>query len=200
MTSPYSSSIDSPQYSSHPAYVLPSQPSHLVVSTQPMITRAKSNIYKQKTYLTATQDLEPINVKAALVDLKWHHAMKEEFQALERNSIWTLVPTESTTKIVGNKWVFQVKHNSDGSISKYKAKLVEKRFHKTDRVDFFEIFSPVVKPSIVQIVLSLAFMNHWPIHQLDVKNAFINGVLTEEVFMHQPKGFIIYNILLMSTN
>lgn len=82
MTSPYSSSTDPPQYSSHPTYVLPSQPSHLVVSTHPMITRAKSSIYKQKTYLTVTQDLEPINVKVALVDPRWHQAMKEEFQAL----------------------------------------------------------------------------------------------------------------------
>ena len=111
-----------------------------------------------------------------------------------------MVPTESTTKIVGNKWIFQVKHNSDGSASKYKAKLVVKGFHKTDRVDFFESFSPVVKPSIVQIVLSLAFMNHWPIYQLDVNNAFLNGVLTEEVFIHKPKGFVIYDILLLSTN
>lgn len=110
-----------------------------------------------------------------------------------------MVLAESTTKIIGNKWAFQVKHNSDGSISKYKAKLVAKRFHKTYRVDFFEIFSPVVKPSTMQIVLSLAFMNHCPVHQLDVNNAFLNGVLTEEVFMHQPKGFIIHNILLMST-
>lgn len=82
LTFPYCSSTDSPQYSSHPTYVLPSQPSHLVVSTHPMITRAKSSIYKQKTYLTVTQDLEPINVKVVLVDPRWHQAMKEEFQAL----------------------------------------------------------------------------------------------------------------------
>lgn len=168
----------------------PSHSIHPVHSTHSMITRAKAGIFKPKTYLAVTQDLEPISVKAALQDLKWYSAMKEEFEALQKNCTWTFVPPDTAAKIVGNKWIYRVKYNHDGSISKYKARLVAKGFHQTHGVDFFETFSPVVKSCTVRLVLSLAVMNHWPIRQLDVNNAFLNGVLTEDVFMHQPEGFI----------
>ncbi|KAH9778887.1 retrovirus-related pol polyprotein from transposon RE1 [Citrus sinensis] len=154
-----------------------------------MVTRAKSGVFKPKTYLTATQDLEPVSVKAALVDTKWKMAMQDEYNALQKNGTWTLVPAETATKLVGNKWVFRVKYNPNGSISKYKAWLVAKGFHQTYGVDFFETFSPVVKPCTVRIVLSLAVMNCWPIRQSDVNNAFLNCMLTEDVFMPQPEGF-----------
>ncbi|KAH9657500.1 retrovirus-related pol polyprotein from transposon RE2 [Citrus sinensis] len=117
-------------------------------------------------------------------------AMTEEFHALKNNKTWSLVPADLATKIVGNKWVFRVKYNPDGSISKYKARLVAKGFHQTYGVDFFETFSPVVKPCTIRIILRLAVMNHWTIRQLDVNNAFLKGVLNEEVFMHQPEGFL----------
>ncbi|KAH9725617.1 retrovirus-related pol polyprotein from transposon RE1 [Citrus sinensis] len=156
----------------------------------PMLTRSKAGVFKPKTYLAVTQHLEPHSVKAALADFKWKQAMQVEFDALQKNSTWILVPRETAGKIVGNKWVFKVKYNPDGSISKYKARLVAKGFHPTQGVDFFETFSPVVKPCTIRIILSLAVMNHWPIRQLDINNAFLNGILTEEVFMHQPEGFI----------
>ncbi|KAH9791777.1 retrovirus-related pol polyprotein from transposon RE1 [Citrus sinensis] len=155
-----------------------------------MITKAKAGIFKPKSYLAATVDLEPASVKSALQDPKWFPAMKEEFDALQRNQTWTLVPSESAAKVVGNKWVYRVKYNPDGSISKYKARLVAKGYHQTQGVDFFETFSPVVKPCTVRVVLSLAVMHYWQIRQLDVNNAFLNGVLEEDVFMHQPQGFI----------
>ncbi|KAH9764049.1 retrovirus-related pol polyprotein from transposon RE1 [Citrus sinensis] len=155
-----------------------------------MVTRAKTGIFKPKTYLTARQDVEPASVKVALADQKWYMAMTDELHALRNNETWTLVPAELATKIVGNKWVFRVKYNPDGSVSKYKARLVAKGFHQTYGVDFFETFSLVVKPCTIRIILSLAVMNHWTIRQLDANNAFLNDVLTEEVFMHQPEGFI----------
>ncbi|XP_024037006.1 uncharacterized mitochondrial protein AtMg00820-like [Citrus sinensis] len=108
--------------------------------------------------------------------------MKEEFDALQRNQTWTLVPSESAVKIVGNKWVYRVKYNPNGSISKYKARLVAKGYHQTQGVDFFETFSPVVKPCTVRVVLSLAMMHHWQIRQLDVNNAFLNGSVTLTAF------------------
>ena len=86
--------------------------------------------------------------------------------------------------------VFRIKYNPDGSISKHKAKLIAKGFHQTPSVDFFETYSPVVKPCTIRVILSLAIMNHWPIRQLDVNNAFLNGILSEEVFISQPGGFL----------
>ncbi|KAH9723455.1 retrovirus-related pol polyprotein from transposon RE1 [Citrus sinensis] len=168
---------------------LQSSPHHVILTHQ-MVTRAKSGIFKPKTYLTATQYLAPLNTKAALVDTKWKLAMQDEYNTWQQNGTWTLVPADTATKPVGNKWVFLVKYNPDGNISKYKARLVAKGFHQTYGVDFFETFSPVVKPCTVHIVLSLAVMHCWPIRQLDVNNAFLNGMLTEDVFMPQPEGFI----------
>ncbi|KAH9746928.1 retrovirus-related pol polyprotein from transposon RE1 [Citrus sinensis] len=187
--SPLSSNAHSHTSNQNSSVALP-QPSLPIVSAHPMVTRAKAGIFKPKTYLTATQDIKPTSVKAALADQKWYMAMTDELHALRNNETWTLVPAESATKIVGNKWVFRVKYNPDESVSKYKARLVAKGFHQTYGVDFFETFSPVVKPCTIRIILSLAVMNHWTIRQLDVNNAFLNGVLSEEVFMHQPEGFI----------
>lgn len=75
--------------------------------------------------------------------------MQDEQNALQRNGTQTLVPAETTTKLIGNKWVFRIKYNPDGSISKYKDRLVVKGFHQTYEIDFFETFSHVVKPCTV---------------------------------------------------
>ena len=82
--------------------------------------------------------------------------MDKEFEALQRQDTWTLVPPSPSQNIVGYKWVFKLKHNSDGSISRYKARLMAKGFHQQYGVDFEETFSPVIKPPTVRIILSLA--------------------------------------------
>ncbi|KAH9725755.1 retrovirus-related pol polyprotein from transposon RE2 [Citrus sinensis] len=133
---------------------------------------------------------EPNTVQEALGDKNWHQAMSDEYEALIRNKTWLLLPSSAEHKVVGKKWVFRVKQNSDGSIAKYKARLVAKGFQQIEGVDYFETFSPVVKSFTVRIMLSLAAMHKWTIRQVDVNNAFLNGELTEDVYMCQPEGFV----------
>ncbi|KAK2454628.1 putative mitochondrial protein [Trifolium repens] len=159
-------------------------------NSHPMQTRAKSGIslprQNPKLLLTHT---EPKTVKQALTDPKWYDAMKSEFDALQKNETWTLVPLPPHRKAIGCKWVFRTKENADGSINKFKARLVAKGFHQVQGFDFNETFSPVVKPVTIRLILSLAISYKWPLKQLDINNAFLNGNLDEEVYMTQPQGF-----------
>ncbi|GKB20592.1 ribonuclease H-like domain-containing protein [Tanacetum coccineum] len=92
--------------------------------------------------------------------------------------------------MVRSMWLFKHKFHADGTLSRYKARLVANGSSQQLGVDFDETFSPVVKPATIRMVLSLAVSRKWPIHQLDVKNAFLNGDLSEIVYMHQPPGFV----------
>ncbi|KAJ0975586.1 hypothetical protein J5N97_017551 [Dioscorea zingiberensis] len=116
--------------------------------------------------------------------------MQAEYSALLRNNTWSLVPRPRDTNLVGCKWVYRIKRRADGSIERYKARLVAKGFHQEEGVDYFDTFSPVVKPTTVRLVLSLALSKGWSVRQLDINNAFLNGELQETVFMEQPKGFV----------
>ncbi|KAH9779268.1 retrovirus-related pol polyprotein from transposon RE1 [Citrus sinensis] len=171
-----------------PLHTSPSRPS--LSSAHPMITRAKAGVFKPKAFLTAHNSLEPSSVDEALADPKWQAAMQLEYDALIQNKTWSLVPMDPVHKLVGCKWVFRTKYNPDGSVSKYKARLVAKGFHQTAGVDYSETYSPVVKSSTVRVILSLAVMQGWNVRQIDINNAFLNGDLTEDVYMQQPEGFV----------
>jgi len=166
-----------------------------VLNDHPMTTRAKVNIHKpiQKlnllTQLQLSSDFEPTTVSQALKDSKWRQAMSEECNALVHNGTWELVPPEMASNIVGCKWIFRIKRKTDGSVDRYKARLVAKGFNQRPGVDYFETFSPVIKPTTVRLVLSIAISHGWSLRQLDINNAFLQGRLTETVFMAQPPGF-----------
>ena len=113
--------------------------------------------------------LEPTTVTQALKDPKWRQAMSVEFDVLLRNGTWDLVPSHSTQNLVGCKWIFRTKYLPTGSIDRYKARLVAKGFHQCPGIDYSETFSPVIKPTTVRLVLSLAVSQGWSLRQLDVK-------------------------------
>ena len=132
---------------------------------------------------------EPNSVEEALADPKWRQAMEVEIQALDKNRTWHLVPGKSGQNIIDCKWVFKIKRKADGSIDRYKARLVAKGFKQRYGIDYEDTFSPVVKIATVRLVLSIAVSRGWCLKQLDVQNAFLHGVLEEEVYMKQPPGF-----------
>ena len=114
--------------------------------------------------------------------------MQENYDALIQNNTWALVPSKPGPNILGNKWVFHIKQNPNGFIARYKARLIVKEFHQQSGIDFQETFSPVINHITARTVLSIALNHKWGIRQLDVNNAFLNGHLTEDVYMIQLQG------------
>jgi histone deacetylase 1/2 len=161
------------------------------------LTRLQQGIKKPKIYTDGTiryglftSTGEPSNLKEALADVKWQQAMSEEFGALMANNTWHLVPPGKKKKLIDCKWVYRIKKHADGTIDRYKARLVAKGFKQRYGIDYEDTFSPVVKAATIRLVLALAVSNGWSLRQLDVKNAFLHGVLEEEVYMKQPPGFV----------
>jgi histone deacetylase 1/2 len=132
---------------------------------------------------------EPRDYRAALSSPHRRTAMETEFTALQQNKTWRLVPSRSGVNIIDCKWVFKIKKKSDGSIERYKARLVAKGFKQRYGLDYEDTFSPVIKPTTIRLLLSMALTKGWHLRQLDIQNAFLHGVLEEEVFMRQPPGF-----------
>jgi hypothetical protein len=120
---------------------------------------------------------------------KWRDAMLEEMEALDKNNTWVLTTLPPNKKIVGCKWVFTVKQNSEGKVERYKARLVAKGYSQTYGVDYGETFAPVAKMNTIRTLISIAANNKWKLFQMDVKNAFLHGDLEEEVYMEIPPGF-----------
>ena len=115
--------------------------------------------------------------------------MNEKIEALHEYGTWEVVPRPLNRNVVGSKSVYKIKYKPDGSIERYKARLVVKGFTQEQGQDFDETFSLVVKMGTIRIVLSLAIEHGWTLSQLDVKNAFLHGDLKDEVYMEQPTGY-----------
>jgi len=157
-----------------------------------MITRLMSGITKKKVILdlAVVKIFEPYTLSQALKDPHWTQVMDQEIAALHRNHTWDLVAKPYDVNIIGCKWVYKLKHKLDGSIDRYKARLVAKEYHQTLSLDYFENFSPVVKATTIRIILSIALSFNWEVRQQDVHNAFLNGELEEQVYMSQPSGYV----------
>jgi len=131
---------------------------------------------------------EPRTTQAAIAHPGWRAAMTEELTALHQNQTWILVPRTPDMHVIGSKWVLKTKLKPDGSLDRLKARVVAKGFHQIDGIDFIEMFSPVVKPSTIRMVITITLVQRWSIRQLDVKNSFLYGFLSEDIFMEQPPG------------
>eukprot|EP00253_Pinus_taeda_P021348 PITA_21348 len=117
--------------------------------------------------------------------------MDAAFQSLQKNHTWTLSNLPEGKKPISCKWVYKVKYKADGSLDKYKARLVARGFSQKEGIEYEETFAPTAKMSTIRLVLALTAQFKWKAHQMDVKSAFLNGDLQEEVYMTQPPGFQI---------
>lgn len=160
-------------------------------------TRLQQGISKPKTYTDWIVDWcilangeEPTNVDDAFRDTNWVAPMDDEHCALLNNGTWWLVPSLKRKNVIGTKWVYRVKRKANGEIDRYKARLVAKGYRHRYGIDYEETFSLVVKVATIWLILSIAMSRDWSLRQLDVKNAFLQNVLEEEVYMHQPPGYV----------
>ena len=143
-------------------------------------------------YYTAFTTLhEPQTYRKAFTDPLWQIVMKEELDALTKNHTWDLVTLPPRQSVVGCKWIYKIKTRSDGSIECYKVRLVAKGFTQEYGIDYEETFAPVARISSVRALLAVVAASKWDLFQMDVKNAFLNGELSEEVYMQPPPGFSI---------
>jgi hypothetical protein len=120
---------------------------------------------------------------------KWEKAMATEHESLIKNQTWDLTALPPGKKPIGRKWVYKVKYKADGTLDKYIAQLVAKGFSQQEGIDYEETFAPTTKMSTIRLVLAMAAQFGWKVHQMDVKSAFLNGDLQEEVYMYQQQGF-----------
>ncbi|GJY59711.1 retrotransposon protein, putative, ty1-copia subclass [Tanacetum coccineum] len=136
---------------------------------------------------------EPTSYKAAMLDSesnKWIDAMNAEIQSMIDNMVWVLVDLPPNCKTVGSKWIFKKKTDMDGIVHTYKARLVAKGYTQLYGVDYEETFSPVADIRAIRILISIAAFYDYEIWQMDVKTAFLNGYLDEDIYMVQPEGFV----------
>ncbi|CAI7777644.1 unnamed protein product, partial [Closterium sp. NIES-54] len=134
---------------------------------------------------------EPATLKEALESSdaeEWKKAMESELTSIEENGTWELVELPEGRKAITSKWLFKIKSDADGKIERYKSRLVAKGYQQKEKVDYKELFAPVVKPTTLRTLLAGAAIKGWVVKQMDVTTAFLNGVLEEEIFMAQPEG------------
>ncbi|KAJ9546855.1 hypothetical protein OSB04_019398 [Centaurea solstitialis] len=145
-------------------------------------------------YMTFNVEGEPLSYKAAMDSSEapyWKEAIQSEIESILQNNTWILVDLPSGHKTIGYKWIFKRKLRPDGTIENYKARLVAKGYRQKEGQDFFDTYSPVTRITSIRTLMAIAAIHNLEIHQMDVKTAFLNGELDEEIYMQQPEGFVV---------
>ena len=170
-----------------------SQDLELVSEDEP---RRSKRIRTEKTFgpdfLTYLLDSEPQSFNEAVSSTEgssWKEAINSEIESILQNHTWELVDLPPGCKPLGAKWIFKRKIKADGSIEKYKARLVIKGYKQREGLDYFDTYSPVTRINSIRMILAIATLRNLEVHQMDVKTAFLNGDLNEEIYMEQPEGF-----------
>lgn len=136
-------------------------------------------------------EIEPSSVEEAAKQQVWKDAMDEEYQSILKNNVWDIVPRPKGKSVVSSKWLYKIKHATDGSIEKYKARFVARGFSQEEGIDYEETFAPVAHYISIRTIIAIAATKGLKLHQMDVNTTFLNGVI-EEVYIEQPEGFMIH--------
>ncbi|XP_021741922.1 uncharacterized protein LOC110708121 [Chenopodium quinoa] len=166
-----------------------SHPLDKIISDLCKGTQTRSQMRNFCAFNAFLSTLEPRNLKEALEDPDWIIAMQEEVNEFKRNQVWHLEPKPLDKKVIDLKWVFRNKLDEYGTIVKNKARLVVKGYNQQEGIDFEETFAPVARLEAIRILISFAAFMGFKLYQMDVKCAFLNGLLKETVYVDQPPGF-----------
>lgn len=157
-------------------------------------TWKSTKFHDEAAYAYFTEVADPSSVSEALSSTDashWRQAMESEYSSLMKNKTWILVDPPPQKSIVSTKWIFRRKYNSDGTIARYKARFVARGFSQQPGLDYSETFSPVIKITSLRLLLALATIYDYHVHQMDVTTAFLNGILQEDIYITQPESFVI---------
>ena len=153
-----------------------------------MRLRSKAlNVITHSCYLS---QVEPKKVDEALQDADQINSMHEELHQFVQNDVQELVPRPERVNVIGTKWIFKNKSDEYGTIIRNKTTLVAQGYTQVEEVDFDETFAPIARLEFIRILLAISCHLNFKLYQMDVKSAFLNGMLQEEVHVEQPKGFI----------
>ena len=168
------------------------EPHHEIEEVEPRRSvRARTSKTFGIDFLTYMLEHEPQTYKEAMSSSEsscWKEAIQSEIDSILSNKTWEIVDIPPGIKPIGCKWIFKKKMKADGSIDKYKARLVAKGYRQKEGVDFFDTYSPVTRITSIRMLIAIASIYGLEIHQMDVKTAFLNGDLDEEIYMEQPEG------------
>ncbi|GJT12048.1 retrovirus-related pol polyprotein from transposon TNT 1-94 [Tanacetum coccineum] len=150
----------------------------------------RSQAQDKSNFFCFISTIEPKNINEALKDENWVMAMQEELNQFKTNDVWELVPNPMDMTIIGTKWVYRNKLDENGVVTRNKARLVAQGYNQQEGIDYDETYAPVARLESIRILLAYACALDFKLYQMDVKSAFLNGFINEEVYVAQPLGFI----------
>ena len=175
---PLSHSVDpTPVLGDTPAWVRKSHDPSAIVGDPTLGVKTRAQLENVVSHLCYTSKVEPKNHKEALKDEHWISAMQDELLQFKKNNVWELVPRPSDTNVIGNRWIFKNKMDENGTITINKARLVAQGYTQIEGVDFGETFTPVARLESVRLLLAIACHLRFKLYQMDVKSAFLNGII-----------------------
>lgn len=175
-----------PKHTASTVSQLTKQPLYPIFNASDFARLPESHVTFITNVLTHT---EPSSYHQACQHPQWVAAMDSELNALEKNETWDLTVLPACCKAITSKWVYKIKYNLDGTVDKFKARLVIRGFYQKEGVDYKHTFSHVAKLATVRVLIAIATAKGWPSHQLDVNNAFLHDFIDGDIYMKPPEGY-----------